>query len=160
MIDNTENGIPCFQVAKTIVDLSAGEKVQLQIQKIMYFCHMIYMGENNKRLVLEPFETWRFGPAVPKLYQYLKHRKNRCITKKQFVGIIPMMDEEGNAIEGYENQVKTIKYGFKRFNKYSPYELVKIAHWSGGAWKGACDRGPKIITDDLILQEYEGRLEK
>ena len=147
----------CLQVAKAICDLSDEDKTALQIQKIMYFSHMLYMGENYQRLVKEPFLAWRFGPVVKKLHNYLESVGVAHVGKHNFPDILPIMNEKGSPVEGYEKQVQTIKDGFDRFKQCSQESLVRISRWPYGAWKLTCNNGKKIISDDLILQEYRAR---
>lgn len=151
--------ISCLQGGQAIAQLSGWTKTNLEIQKILYFANMLYIGENGVEapLIENKFLTWRFGPAVEKLYDLIKEHGNKRIPSSAFNGIERIMSEDGNPIEGYEKEVEITKRAYGRFSKYSPYELVKISHWSKGAWKRSKDRGLKEIDNGLVLDEFNAR---
>lgn len=151
--------ISCFRGGKTIAQLSNGEKTNLEIQKILYFANMIYIGENGHEspLIEKKFLTWRFGPAVESLYYYIKEHKNKPVPLGAFSGIESIMNEDETPVSGYEKEVEVIKKAYNQFKKYSPFELVRISHWTEGAWRRSKNKGRKEIDNKLILEEYHAR---
>ena len=152
--------ISCLQGGQAIVLLSKETKTNLEIQKILYFANMLYIGENRneKPLVENKFLTWRFGPVVEKLYDHIKERGDERIPLGAFIGLEAIMDGEGIPTkEKYEKEAEAIYKAYKRFGKYSPYQLVRISHWSKGAWRAAIKRGQKEIDNVLILDEFDAR---
>ncbi len=151
--------ISCLQGGQAIAQLSEGTKTNLEIQKILYFASMLYIGGNGNRepLIENKFLTWRFGPAVRKLYDHIKEYGNSPIPVEAFREIVPIMDDENNAKKGYEKEVKIIKEAYDRWGVFSAYKLVQISHWSKGAWRSSLDRGQREIDDALIWQEYKAR---
>ena len=152
--------ISCLQGGQAIVQLSGGTKTNLEIQKILYFANMLYIGENGNKepLVEDKFWVWTFGPAVQKLYNHIKNRKDSAIPADAFKGIRRIMnDNEEPTEEKYTDAVEIIKKAYNRFGKYSPYKLVRISHWQEGAWQRSKNAGQKEIDDALILEEFDAR---
>lgn len=151
--------ISCVQGGQAITQLSGGTKTNLEIQKILYFANMLYIGENRNKepLIEREFLTWPFGPAVQKLYNHIKRYRDACIPVDAFKGIEQIMDDNQNPKPGYEKEVEIIKRAYNRFGKYSPYKLVRISHWSEGAWRRSKNKGQKEIDDALILDEFDAR---
>ncbi|MCY4039558.1 MAG: DUF4065 domain-containing protein [Hyphomicrobiales bacterium] len=151
--------ISCLQGGQAIAQLSKGTKTNLEIQKILYFANMLYIGENGveKPLIDNKFLTWRYGPAVEKLYYAIKERENKHVPLRVFDDIKRIMNEDESPVSGYEEQVEIIKKAYKQFSKYSPFELVRISHWSKGAWRRSKNRGLKEIDNGLILDEFNAR---
>ena len=151
--------ISCLQGGQVIAQLSKGTKTNLEIQKILYFANMLYIGESGveKPLIDNKFLTWRYGPAVEKLYYAIKECENKHVPLRMFSEIKQVMNEDENPEPGYEKEVEIIQRAYRQFGKYSPYELVRISHWSKGAWRRSKDRGFKEIDNGLILDEFNAR---
>lgn len=152
--------ISCLQGGQAIAQLSGGTKTNLEIQKILYFANMLYIGKNRNKepLVKDKFLAWTFGPAVQKLHNHIKSRKDSAIPVDAFAGIDRIMDEDGNPInEKHTGEVEVIKEAYTRFGKYPPYKLVRISHWPGGAWRRSKNKGRKEMDDALILEEFDAR---
>ena len=151
--------ISCLQGGQVIAQLSKGTKTNLEIQKILYFSNMLYIGENGGEnpLIDNKFLTWRYGPAVEKLYYAIKECENKHVPLRMFGEIKQIMNEDENPEPGYKGEVEIIKKAYRQFGKYSPYELVRISHWSQGAWRRSKDRGLKEIDNGLILDEFNAR---
>ena len=152
--------ISCLQGGQAIAQLSGGTKTNLEIQKILYFASMLYIGgnRNEEPLIENKFLTWRFGPVVEKLYDHIKEYGDECIPLDAFKGVEPIMDDKGTATETkYKKEVEAIDKAYKRFGEYSPYQLVRISHWSKGAWRSSVKRGRKEIDEVLILDEFDAR---
>lgn len=144
--------ISCLQGGQVIAQLSGGTKINLEIQKILYFANMLYIGENQKPLIESKFLTWRRGPAVEKLHYSIKEYRGRHVPTTAFRDIVPIMDDPE-----HEEEVRIIKKAYERFGKYSARKLVQISHWPEGAWQTSIDRGHKEIDDTLILDEFNAR---
>lgn len=154
--------ISCIQGGQAIVQLSGGTKTNLEIQKILYFANMLYIGKNGNSapLIQSKFLTWRFGPAVQKLYNHIKGYKDGAVPVDAFKGVERIMDDDRKPThKKYASAVEVINEAFNRFGKYPPYELVRISHWSKGAWQSSIDKGQKEIGNELILDEFNARNE-
>ena len=67
------------------------------------------------------------------------------------------MHDNNDSKDEYKEEVEIIKGAFRQFGQYSPFELVRISHWSKGAWRRSRDRGLKEIDNGLILDEFNAR---
>lgn len=71
-------------IAKYIVDYSneIGHPVDsLKLQKLLYFCVGFRFLDCDNPLISETFSGWRYGPAVPKVYEQYKIYGTRSIHK-------------------------------------------------------------------------------
>lgn len=137
-----------FQIAKKICILSSWRITNLSIQKVIYFCHMFYLGMNNgKPLVSESFEAWNYGPVLPSLYQGLK-----------MFGADPIEPLIFNFIKDIENSSisKLVDEVAGALVNRDAWELVALTHSKSGAWVKNYHPGfnNKIPNTD-ILEEYQ-----
>ena len=152
--------ISCSQGGKTLAQLSGAQLTPLQIQKVLYFANMLYIGgsEKNKRLVRSPFLTWRYGPVVRELYERLSEYGDSIVPVSAFDDIVSIMDDKGNPTDKkYEREVEVLKDAYKRWGGFPAWRLVEISHWDEGAWQKSVDKQEEEISDDLIWGEYNAR---
>ncbi|MCY4048683.1 MAG: Panacea domain-containing protein [Hyphomicrobiales bacterium] len=151
--------ISCTQGGQALCQLSEGKLTPLQIQKILYFANMLYIGKNGKDdpLIRNKFLTWKYGPVVRELYERLKPFKGNNVPLSAFDDIVPIIKEDKNPVEGYEKQVKVITDAYNRWSDFSAYKLVQISHWPKGAWRSSLNEGSEKIDNALIWNEYDAR---
>lgn len=151
--------ISCLQGGKTIAQLSGGTKTNLEIQKILYFANVFYIGKNGNKepLVDRNFLTWRFGPAVKHLYDHIKKFGNGKVPVSAFDDIADIMNEKEEPLKGFEREVNVIKKAYERYKKYPAHKLVAISHWEGGAWAATIGKGEEVISNTAIWNEYNDR---
>ena len=139
--------INSFAAAKTMGKLLHWKVTNLQMQKLLYFTNMFYLGNNDsKPLIDTPFCAWDYGPVLPELYHELRIFGNREIVDV-FLNEIAVTDE---------TIIDYFKFTSNFFRNFSASKLVSLTHVSGGAWDNSYDinnRG-KIISNELISQEY------
>ena len=68
-----------FRVAQKLCALSDWSLTNLQLQKLLYLSHLLYLGENREPLILEHFQAWKFGPVLPQVYNRVKVFKDRPV---------------------------------------------------------------------------------
>ncbi|MCY4034717.1 MAG: Panacea domain-containing protein [Hyphomicrobiales bacterium] len=151
--------ISCTQGGQALCQLSEGKLTPLQIQKMLYFANMLYIGENGKDnpLIRNKFLAWKYGPVVRELYERLKPFKGGNVPLSAFDDIVPIIKEDKNPVEGYEKQVKVITDAYNRWSDFSAYKLVQISHWPKGAWRSSLNEGSEKIDNALIWNEYDAR---
>ncbi len=160
---NKKKKISCLQGAKVLSELSDGNLTNLQLQKILYFANMLYIGVQDgedkefEALIENRFVAWPFGPAVEKLHNYVKQFGNGNVPVDTFSDIASIMDERKEAINGYEDEVAILKIAYDKWGKFSARELVEISHWPKGAWNATKQAGAEEIDNDLIRNEYYAR---
>ena len=154
--------ISCLQGGQAIAQLSKGTKTTLEIQKILYFANMLYIGNNRNKesLVESKFLVWPFGPVIKTLYNLINEYGSGPVPLDVFNGVERIMDDGKNPTdEKYTNAVKVIKEAYSKFSEYSPFELVRISHWSKGAWRRSKNMGLEEIGNELILDEFDARIQ-
>ena len=138
--------ISVFDAAKTLGHYSGWKLSNLQMQKILYLAHMVYMGENDgSPLIDETFQSWDYGPVLPSLYYKVK-----------FFGNKPVQDVfNRNKIWTDGEESRILKEAAKQFSNVHPGSLITLTHRENGAWDGTYIRGANIpIPNDKILAEY------
>ncbi len=66
-----------LQIAKYFIKKSREDKnnkiTNLKLQKILYYAQGWHLGNSNNPLFDEKIEAWKYGPAVPIVYQQYKN---------------------------------------------------------------------------------------
>jgi uncharacterized phage-associated protein len=124
----------------------------LEAQKLLYFAHMIALGESDGRtpLVSESFQAWDYGPVLPSAYRQVKIFGDKPIKPFLFSHRTPLRTEFDDVLR------KTVA----EFGHLSSSRLVAESHWPKGAWAEYYRVGTRgrEIPNDAILTEYRRRL--
>ena len=124
----------------------------LVLQKLIYICHMLHLGNYGleEPLVFGQFEAWDYGPVHPDLYHEAKvyggspvrniFHASTNLTEDDYK--VPLMDR---IVDKFGNDAS---------------RLVAITHWKDGAWAKNYKPGVQgiIIPNEDILAEYKRRL--
>ncbi len=140
--------ITALAALRRICELKDWSITNLQANKLLYFAHMIALGEADKPLVNTRFEAWDLGPVLPDAYHTAKIFGNKPIKPYVFRGRGPILDWE-----------HIFNRTLDEVGSLSGAGLVAESHWENGAWakhyrSGA--RGIEIPNGD-ILDEYQLR---
>lgn len=139
--------ITSFEAATKIGDLSNWSVTNLQLQKLLYISHMVYLGLHNKKLIEEKFEAWNLGPVLPSVYHRLKIFGDKHIRNIFSTDISTLNDKD--------SEFNIIKQVYEILGKKEAYTLVSMTHKEGGGW--AKNFNPRLnitIPDKDILEEY------
>lgn len=136
--------IDVLQAAKCLGRMSNWRFSNLELQKVIYICHMLHLGQEEKPLVKGHFQAWDYGPSHPSLYHRLKCFGSSSIDKSALANVRDLR------IDVYRNMINILK---------SDPKLVAISHWEKGAWAKSCIYGMKdlVISNDDVLEEYKER---
>ncbi|MCY4052629.1 MAG: DUF4065 domain-containing protein [Hyphomicrobiales bacterium] len=157
--------ITCLQGAQALVQLAKydpdGEGLtSLQVQKILYFANMLYIGKHgpDNPLIRGKFLTWVYGPAVRELYERMSRYERSLVEEEVFEDIFPIMnDDKKPTEEKYRPHVEVLKEAYERWGKQDSYKLIGISHWKKGAWRKSVRDGEEEIDNELIKEEYHAR---
>jgi uncharacterized phage-associated protein len=141
--------ISSLQAAYEICKLSNWSITNLQVQKILYLAHMVYLGQNKDPLIKEDekFEAWMYGPVLPQLYNQLKIFGSTPIQAYFF-----SLEED----EQTRKEKLGLKNAWDNLKNKKSWELVGLTHRENGAWAKVYDSmSNKTITNSLILEEYK-----
>ena len=143
--------INVLQAAKHLCKKSDWKLSNLELQKMIYICHMFYFGQQNEPLVSGDFEAWDYGPVHPSLYHHLKRYGAKPIDKSAFEAVEDLCESN------HKGQIEILNYLLKSFPPGSGPKLVAITHWDNGAWaKHYRPREKNIVLPIAdILEEYK-----
>ncbi|MFP4097405.1 MAG: Panacea domain-containing protein [Alphaproteobacteria bacterium] len=139
--------ISATAAAKKICELGDWQVTNLQLQKILYLAHMVFLGNNNgKPLIGSSFEAWDYGPVVPELY----HDAKKYGSKPIRMGFHSLQNISGTPEEA------EIERACSSLLAKSASRLVDFTHRPGGAWDKNYVPGARgvIIPNQDILDEY------
>ena len=148
--------INVLRAAKHLCKESGWTLTNLELQKIIYICHMEFLGEEDEPLVEGGFEAWDHGPVHPKLYYKL--RRFRASSVKKFI-FKDIKDLDSNKDQ---REIAILDEGARNFPHPSGPELIAITHREGGAWEKVYEYDVKNIKipERYILDEYKELKEK
>ena len=119
--------IPVLQAAKQLCSESKWTLSNLELQKIIYITHMVYLGTHSEQLVFGDFQAWRYGPVHPELYHFLKRYGAKPINNE--LGIFNFFEDLSDG-----NEKDALNAAVDAFPAGSGPKLVAITHWEKGAW--------------------------
>ena len=139
--------ISSYVAAKTLCHHANWNLTNLQIQKMLYIIHMIFLGKHNGiSLIQENFEAWDYGPVIPNLYQKLRSfgsDKVEDVFREKTLNDVN--DARNNFLKNGAQELSGQRVGF----------LVSYTHRENGAWgKYYSPHTKLIIPTEAILDEY------
>ena len=145
--------IPPLEAAKFVCESSGWSITNLSLQKILYFSHLVFLGENRgKPLFDENFEAWEWGPVLRSVYT---HTKNKKVEKNKIDKSI-FFDVESVEANDNKKEFETLAFLTKYLARIPPNKLVRWSHWEGGAWKKIYQYDSKFpIPNEDIKSEYD-----
>lgn len=145
--------ITSLNVANTFLDIGFKESVDIspmKLQKLIYILYKEYMRETNSRLFDENFETWKYGPVLPCVYNAFKKYGSKPI--RAFV-----FNEDDTYTTLVLNQgSKFYAVFYDVWNKYKDMSgtyLSALTHREGTAWYKAFKSGNVCLNDEDIREE-------
>ncbi len=147
--------IDVLQAAKYLCEISNWELTNLELHKILYLAHMVYLGENDGKPLIDKgnFQAWMYGPVHPILYRHIKKPRRSSIVDESIFDNIEDLSKNT-----YEKEIKVLEKLSKWFPSGSGGELLAVTHWKEGAWSNNYKYGQnKNIPDEDILEEYKKR---
>ena len=144
--------IDFFQAAKYLAKKSGWTYSNLELQKLLYLCHMISLGKYHVPLLEGTFEAWIYGPVYPDLYCVLKEYESKSVSEPAF------SKTEDLDQESYCQQIRVLDAIATQFPHCSAGKLIRITHWEEGAWARVYEPGTRsLIPNRYIFEEYNRR---
>ena len=135
-------------VANRLIDLAeedGNQLTNLQVIKLVYFCHAWMLGLYERPLIEQPIEAWRFGPVIRDVYQSFKKYRGEPIRANARVPEANLDDKEEDLVR----QVYS-KYGY-----LSGIRLSEFTHEEGTPWDKVWKRnGQDSIIPRSLMKEY------
>ncbi len=147
--------VSALNVGNNILDRAFSENIDItpmKLQKIIYFVYRDYLQKSGAPLFSERFETWKYGPVIPSVYQTFK--KYRANAIKQYA-----LENDGNtALMVNEDASPVFKdvlgHVWNCCKTFNGIYLSSITHKEGSAWRKAFERKDPYLSDDDIKVEY------
>lgn len=135
--------------ARVVCESRDWKASNLEIQKLLYLAHMLYLGQSQKPLIVGGFEAWDYGPVIPSLYHTLK-----------MFGSSPVRDVFGREARGPAEEEEFIKRVSQFLKDQSPGQLIELTHRPKGAWAQSYRAGVRgtPIPAQAIISEYRSHV--
>ena len=143
--------IDVLQAAKHLCMMSEWRLTNLELQKIIYLCHAIFLAEEDRPLVNRKFQAWEYGPVHPDLYSKLKKFGASPIPRSTFRFTKVLNPYKQTA------EITVLSKCAETFPHPSVAKLLDITHRDGGAWHRVYRPGIRNIEipEEFIIEEYE-----
>lgn len=141
--------IPAIKAMRRMCELRDWSISNLEVNKLLYFAHMIALGEHGRPLVSSNFEAWDLGPVLPDAYH-----------KAKMFGAGPIKPFLFNGRGVVEKWEPVFQRTLQEMGSFTGGRLVAESHWEHGAWAlhyRPGSRGIEIPNDD-IADEYRRRV--
>ena len=130
----------------------------MKMQKLIYLAHGYFLAEQDKPMIAEKFEAWRFGPVLASIYRECKHFKGEEITEY-------LMDHAKNktaSLPDDDHVIETIDFVWKHYQKYDAMVLSRFTHEVDGPWQQTIEDSQfqvnPIVENDRIKQYFKMKL--
>lgn len=113
----------------------------LQLQKILFNLQKYFIVNRHKRLIIDDFEAWPYGPVLRNVY--IEYCSYGSMAINQYYSNIRIISSVQSIIDPIINRLR-IK---------SPWDLVEDTHCKGGAWDTVYKNGAgnkEVIPLNLI----------
>ncbi len=140
-------------------DVKGNQLTNLQLQKLVYFCHVWHLVSLDEPLVRHKFEAWEFGPVLPYLYRLLSDNGDAPIMGRLTkidpnTGISIIVDHELTT-----SSVEFLEEIIDLYASYSGAQLIGLTHVRNGPWWKAWNHDSKInpgmqIRNEEIIEYY------
>ena len=132
----------------------------LELQKLLYFCHAFNLNRYGQPLVSGVFEAWKNGPVNPAVYRAFKDFVGNPITKRA-----KKRDYRKNVYIELESNIPNIiidslRDDIKSLSKLSAWELVDLSHAPNGPWDFVVQKSKHgvaagmRITDEITRSKF------
>jgi uncharacterized phage-associated protein len=143
-----------------IIEEKGRRATHIDLQKLLYFAHGLYLIQFRKGLVTGYFEAWQHGPVHPTVYQSFKRAGERPITFRA---------ERTNVVTGERSSIPLPDSPLVRdhldrvavsYGQLTTSQLIRISHAADAPWDLTVKRSRKAIAlgmripEDVILLAF------
>ena len=147
--------IHALQAAKHLAEQSGYKLTRLELQRMCYLAHMVYLGTTNMPLVKGDFEARKLGPVHDDLHSLLGSTKSNVPDAGDLDYV------QGLGEEKHKNEIFVLEKILEVFPPPSGAKLIQVTCWSRGAWARRYNRDypDEIIREKDIRKEYAARFD-
>ena len=155
---------PAIAVANSLIEIaeSNGKKLDpMKLQKLVYYAHGWFMVFQDRPLINEEIQAWRYGPVIRSVYYYFKRYGAISIDGPAKVSeadlcCVPPEDTLTHAL---------LQEVWRVYGKYRGVQLSTMSHSEGTPWDKAWSRNQEhlesvVIPNDDIKKHFKSILEK
>ena len=119
----------------------------MQVVKLVYIAHGWMLGLNDRPLIAQPVEAWRYGPVVRDVYNGVRNYGRAPVVN-------PIFSPSGD-LDYYEDDM--VNQVFKIYGHMDGISLSNITHMPDTPWAQTYKQGEfgSIISNDLIGAHYK-----
>ena len=136
-----------FLVAEEFCKNFQWKLTHLELQNLLYIGQMFSLGQRKGRLFADTIYAWKYGPIVPRIYEYFLPIRLRRIYESDFEWHIRKINEHDmQFIADLSNELQGIK----------DWQLTSITQRENGAWDLSYipKRRDIVIPISAIEEEY------
>ncbi len=146
-----------FDIAKKILELARkeGKGVDtMKLIKLVYITHGWYLGFNDRPLITDEIQAWKYGPVIPLLYEVVR-RFGAGTVDSELIDLYSDKELDPKTAEFVENIWNVYK-------EMSGLELSARTHKEGSAWSNTYEEGimNTIINNEAIQAHYKAMIEE
>jgi uncharacterized phage-associated protein len=147
-------------VANLILATAQRELTNLELQKLLYFAHGVYLTRTKRPLVSGYFEAWTYGPVHPAVYTSFKDAGSGAIStlaRKKELRTGELLEIE---LPTHKEVLRVVRTIVDSFAEFSAGQLVKLSHAEGSPWDEVYKKSQthKLlglrISNDLISTNF------
>ena len=125
----------------------------MQLLKLVYIAHGWNLAINDRPLIRDRIEAWRYGPVVPNLYRDIKRWGNTPVEE-------PLSLPASGAGNLSPEEIEVLDEVLNAYGDLSGVQLSSLTHASDTPWhqvyfdEGGQETEHVPITNDLIKQHF------
>lgn len=139
-----------LDVANLLIARYGGEvdMTNLKLNKLVYFAQAVSLRKHGTLLFDDEIQAWDYGPVEPMVYYAFNRFGGRIIRH-------PQDDPTASS----PRMVEVVREVMESFGKLTAFDLVRLSHRDGGAWKSVYVRNAnKPITPKAIIESHDGEM--
>ena len=141
-----EPPISVLSAAKYMAEESGWTLNQLDLQRLIYIAHMMYLSNYERPLVNGNFEAWDYGPVHPALYKEINIFGSEPV--QNIFRLVPDVEEPDKRVV-LKAVVDTLAH--------EKAVLVRLSQREHGAWEKVYEPGinGRVISNESLAQEWK-----
>lgn len=153
-IEEGECMVNALHVGNSILKRAFHENIDItpmKLQKLIYFVYRDYLKNTDRSLFDERFETWKYGPVLPSVYNAFKEYGSNAI--RDFA-----TENDGKSVRVVAEETspvfkKILDDIWEKCKGFDGIYLSSITHLPGSAWSKAAEKKNTYLSDDDIKAE-------
>jgi uncharacterized phage-associated protein len=139
------------QIASAFVDKAIKEKsylTHMKLQKLIYIANGIHLALHGKPLIIEPIETWDYGPVIQSVYRNYKMFGSSIISVNAF-------NSEHSEVKLDDAARKSIDDAWAVGKGVDGIQLSNWTHKGDSPWTIAKDKKLSVIPNEEMESYFK-----